>query len=117
MLSPFRGNLHAFSVIRFSFPCHNSLDFPELPTDFIHHFLGSTPYRIHGQTTEHESHHRTDEDSGQHLRIHQSNIIVIHEIRQRGISRPYHVVSNLQHFLTHPQQTDLNFLDIRGYQC
>ena len=116
MLSPFRGNFHAFSVIRLSFPCHNSFDLPKLPTDFIHHFLGSPPYRIHGQTTEHESHHRTDENSGQHLRIHQGNIIVIHKISQCGISRPHHIISNFQHFLAHPQQTNLDFFNIRGYQ-
>ena len=79
------GDGYATGVIGFRFAGQDSLDFAELAAYLVYHVGGGTSYGIHGQTAEQEGHHGADEHARQDLRIHQRNVIVVHEIEERRV--------------------------------
>lgn len=112
-LCAFGGNLHAAGIIRFGFSAQDALDFTELPPHFLYHVGCCTPYGVHGQPAEKESHHAADEHAREDFRVHQRHVIVGHEVGERSIMYGQRVaVRQGQYSFAQARQTDADFFDI-----
>ena len=110
MLRTLGGDSYAACVVRIGLTFEDTFDRLELPTHFLYHLLRRTAHRVHRQTAEEERHHRADEDTYQHDRVHQVDVIRIHEIYQTCFRRLYPV---RQRFAC----TDERYLDLFDIRC
>ncbi len=89
----------------------------ELTTYLDNHFLRGASDSVHCHTTEQECHHRSDENSGKDTWIHQVNLIVAYNLRNRGFGHIDNLVSYLEHSRADVLESDLDLLNVRSKEC
>ena len=65
------GNAYAGGIIRPLLSFQDTRNLAELAADLHDHLFGRAAHGVHRQTAEQEGHHRADENTHEHLRIHQ----------------------------------------------
>ena len=78
-LSTLGGDTHAAGVVSLLAALEHVL-VAQLAAYFFHHALGSATHGVHGQTAEQEGKHGTNEDTQQHLRVHERHVERGHEL-------------------------------------
>ena len=106
-------NLHAAGIVRRAFAREDALDLAELAAHLVHHALRSTSHGVHRQAAEQERHHGADEDADQHRRVHQRDLVILHEIEDRGLLDQLRgAVGQVEHRYAVMQQPDADLLDV-----
>ena len=108
MLSTFCRDGDATLVVRFGFTFEDSLDGAELTANLFNHLLCSATHSVHCHSAEHEGHHGTDKHTDQHDRVHQVDVVSLHEVDQCSFCR-LHAVWQI---LTHSHESDLDLFDV-----
>ena len=79
------GDGYAAFVVGFGAAVEDAFDFAELPSDFGHHACGGAAHGVHGQAAEQEGHHRADKHAREDARVHERDVVVAHEVEERGV--------------------------------
>src|SRR5690554_6587784 len=111
------GDLHTPCIIGRGLTCHDPLDITELAAHLLHHPLCSSPHCNHRQTAEEKSHHRAQENTGQHLGVHQCHLEITHEVYKTGFSHLHGLTIRKQKDIaTQSKHADTNLLHIGCHQ-
>ena len=110
-------DLDTTGVVGLRLTGQDALDLAELAAYLLDHVPRGPADGVHRQSAEHEGHHRTDEHARQHLRVHQRDVVVDHEVGEGGLGDVDRAaVGELQRRLAQPDEADLDLLDVRGQQ-
>ena len=116
-LRPARRDGHAARIVGRTLAREDSLDLAELAPHLLHHALGRAAHGVHRQAAEEERHHRADEDADEHRGVHQRDVIVGHEVEDRGLlDQALRPVGEEQFGNAVVQQADADLLDVGGQQ-
>ena len=119
------GDTHAAGVVRLLAALEHIL-VRKLAAHLLHHALGGTTHGVHGKAAEEEGKHGTDEDTEQHLGVHEVHLEELHEVRDGqihhilGLPRDVELMSiqrvaeAVEAERAHAIGRDLDLLDVRS---
>ena len=112
VLGSLGGNAHAGGVVRALLAFEDARNLAELAADLHHHLLGGAAHGVHRETAEQEGHHGADKHAHQHHRVHEGDVVVIHDIHNGGRNRIHGTVADGEHMLPDMTQADLDLFDV-----
>ncbi len=116
MLGSLGGDAYATGVVRALFPFKDAGNLTELATDLYDHFLRGAANGVHGEATEQEGHHGTDENTHKNHRVHERNIVVLNYIRNATVGKAGEFGRHFSALSCKVAEADLDFLYVGSQQ-